>query len=302
MTDSNFYSNGKLLLTGEYLVLDGALALALPTKFGQSLLVTSHTADFIDWKSFDENDDLWFENSFFIEEIESNKQVKGNTISKNLGNILHVAKQLNPDFNLGHVSIETHLTFPRSWGLGTSSTLINNVANWAQVDPYQLLKQTFGGSGYDIACAQHNSAITYRLNEKGRDIQIVDFNPEFKDCLYFVYLNKKQNSRDAIKSYRENTSDLSQVITETNKITNAIISCQSLSEFNVLLDKHEQIIGSILKKTPIKDQLFNNFNGCIKSLGAWGGDFVLVTSKENPSAYFKAKGFETIIPYNDIIL
>jgi mevalonate kinase len=29
----NFYSNGKLLLTGEYLVLDGAKSLALPTKF-----------------------------------------------------------------------------------------------------------------------------------------------------------------------------------------------------------------------------------------------------------------------------
>ena len=34
-----FYSNGKLLITGEYLVLDGAKAFALPTKFGQNLIV-----------------------------------------------------------------------------------------------------------------------------------------------------------------------------------------------------------------------------------------------------------------------
>ena len=31
----NFFSPGKLLLTSEYVVLDGALALALPTKLGQ---------------------------------------------------------------------------------------------------------------------------------------------------------------------------------------------------------------------------------------------------------------------------
>ena len=39
METQTFYSNGKLLITGEYVVLDGAKALALPTKFGQSLLV-----------------------------------------------------------------------------------------------------------------------------------------------------------------------------------------------------------------------------------------------------------------------
>ena len=32
-----FNSNGKLMLTGEYLALDNALVLTLPTKFGQSL-------------------------------------------------------------------------------------------------------------------------------------------------------------------------------------------------------------------------------------------------------------------------
>ncbi|MEQ3661167.1 MAG: GHMP kinase, partial [Flavobacterium sp.] len=36
-----YYSNGKLLLTGEYVVLDGAKALAVPTKFGQSLSIES---------------------------------------------------------------------------------------------------------------------------------------------------------------------------------------------------------------------------------------------------------------------
>lgn len=36
---NRFYSHGKFLLTGEYLVLEGALALALPLKLGQTMTV-----------------------------------------------------------------------------------------------------------------------------------------------------------------------------------------------------------------------------------------------------------------------
>ena len=50
-----FYSNGKLLLTGEYMVLDGAIALAIPTKFGQSLTVEKLEEPKINWKSIDKN-------------------------------------------------------------------------------------------------------------------------------------------------------------------------------------------------------------------------------------------------------
>ena len=39
--EKTFYSNGKLLLTGEYVVLDGATALAIPTKYGQYLEISA---------------------------------------------------------------------------------------------------------------------------------------------------------------------------------------------------------------------------------------------------------------------
>ena len=39
MNATYFFSKGKLLLTSEYFVLDGALSLAIPTKLGQDLLV-----------------------------------------------------------------------------------------------------------------------------------------------------------------------------------------------------------------------------------------------------------------------
>jgi hypothetical protein len=52
----------------------------------------------------------------------------------------------------------------------------------------------------------------------------------------------------------------------------------------------------------VKETLFHDFEGVVKSLGAWGGDFVLAISKENPTDYFKAKGFEVVIPYSEMIL
>lgn len=302
MTNTNFYSNGKLLLTGEYVVLDGALALALPTKHGQSLVIKPNLTDFIEWKSFDEKHEVWFENTFSVEALELPNKNKLDETSIRLLNILHVAKKLNPDFVLPHARVETHLNFPRHWGLGTSSTLINNIANWAQVNPYELLKLTFGGSGYDIACAKYNKPITYSLVNDNREVHTVNFNPNFKDSLYFVYLNKKQNSRDAIESYRQNTTDLTKDIETINTITENIITCKTLSEFENLINTHEQIMSTILNQKPIKERLFSDFRGSVKSLGAWGGDFVLVTAKENPSTYFKAKGFETVISYNDMIL
>jgi mevalonate kinase len=39
----DFYSHGKLLITSEYAVLDGAKALALPTRLGQKLSVSKNT-------------------------------------------------------------------------------------------------------------------------------------------------------------------------------------------------------------------------------------------------------------------
>ena len=55
MKTKTFYSHGKLLLSGEYVVLDGALSLAIPTKYGQSLILESIEESKFLWKSFDEN-------------------------------------------------------------------------------------------------------------------------------------------------------------------------------------------------------------------------------------------------------
>ena len=63
------YSNGKLLLTSEYLVLDGAKALAIPTKFGQDLIVQKIKEPSLIWESFDVENNCWFSAEFRLPDL-----------------------------------------------------------------------------------------------------------------------------------------------------------------------------------------------------------------------------------------
>lgn len=301
-----FKSNGKLLLTGEYVVLDGAVALAIPTKYGQALNITPNKTQKIYWTSFDDQKNIWFETELDLEFILTSKltEIHPNTANSRLQQILCAARLLNQEFlstNSGF-KIETHLDFPKNWGLGTSSTLINNVAQWAHVDAFKLLKLTFGGSGYDIACAQNNIPITYRLESEKPTIKQVDFNPPFAKHLYFVYLNKKQNSRDGIAHYRALQQDLKPIISEIDALTEEMIACKDETRFEKLIEAHEHIISKTIQQPTVKSLYFDDFEGAIKSLGAWGGDFILASSKKDPSLYFKNKGFDIVIPYSAMIL
>lgn len=299
-----FYSHGKLLITGEYLVLDGAKALALPTKFGQNLIVEKGTNQEIKWRSYDADGSIWFEETISFSVIITKTVFENESVKNTLITILHEAYLLNPDLTISAegYSIITQLSFPRKWGLGTSSTLINNIAQWLEIDAFVLLKNSFGGSGYDIACAQNNYPILYHLEQGKPIVEKTFFQPTFTENLYFVYLNQKQSSKSAIASYTTNKSNLNQTRIAINKITDEVIQAYDLNSFAQALEKHEHEISSILQIKTVRETLFPDFKGTIKSLGAWGGDFVLVISKDNPIAYFKSKGFETIIPYNEMIL
>ena len=96
---NTFYSNGKLLITGEYLVLNGAKALALPTKFGQSLDVSSLVEKKIIWKSLDADKSIWFETELSFEDIVLRKDFEEeHAIKHTLVEILHQANLQNPKF------------------------------------------------------------------------------------------------------------------------------------------------------------------------------------------------------------
>jgi mevalonate kinase len=56
-----FYSPGKLLISAEYFVLNGAKAFALPTRKGQHMSVTPNKESFISWKSYTHENKLWMD-------------------------------------------------------------------------------------------------------------------------------------------------------------------------------------------------------------------------------------------------
>lgn len=299
-----FYSNGKLLITGEYLVLDGAKAFALPTKMGQNLIIEDGSNNEIIWKSFDADGSIWFEDTILFSDISKEVNTENESVKATLTTILHEAFKLNPDFILNSrgYTITTELGFPKSWGLGTSSTLINNVAQWLQIDAFTLLKNSFGGSGYDIACAQNDSPIVYHLEQGNPIVEKVTFNPDFADNLYFVYLNKKQSSKSAIAAYNMNKkNNLARTIALNDQISSEVLNATTIQSFAAAIQKHETQMSVILETHTIKESLFPDFNGVIKSLGAWGGDFVMAIATENPTDYFISKGYETIITFREMI-
>ena len=299
-----FYSNGKLLITGEYLVLDGAKSLALPTIYGQDLCISPTKTPGISWNSFDNENRIWFQTHLSYDEIISGGIPKDREIRNMLIRILHGANLENPKFvnDKKNLLIETHLDFDRSWGLGTSSTLINNIAQWTETDAFQLLKTTFGGSGYDIAAAKAKGAIIYQINNGQSTFHSIDFRPEFRRNIYFVYLNRKQDSNATIRNYKKKDVVSEKTILQINELTHSISTTEDFDLFCGNIEQHEQILSEVLGVATIKQQLFKDFNGTIKSLGGWGGDFILAAAKENPTRYFESKGYQIVVPYANLIL
>jgi mevalonate kinase len=292
-------------------VLEGASALAVPTKFGQDLSVEKIKEPQLIWGSFTNTGDCWFEAVFELPKLrlvqatfKSDSDGSADFIAETLQDILLESRKLNPEFLKSEhgFQVKTNLTFPRDWGLGTSSTLINNIAQWAKVDAFQLLWNSFSGSGYDIANAKYNSPILYEVKNQKSVIKKVDFTPSFSDQLFFVHLNKKQDSKDGIARFKEKREKTNNEIQLVSEISRQLIKQQKLSEFEKLIHEHEKIISSIIELPTVKESIFPDYFGTLKSLGAWGGDFILATGNKDTPQYFKTKGYTTILRYSDMVL
>lgn len=308
MSDQYFYGHGKLLLSGEYFVMDGAEALALPTTVGQSMSVKYRHSyqPTLNWKSIDHSGKVWFESDYdfwHFNPIKNQDSAKQDFVHQ----ILSAVRLQNPHFLRDDldVFVETRIEFPLEWGLGSSSTFIYNVAQWAYVSPFELIKKTIGGSGYDIACAQALGPIKFHLVAGKPQWESAPFAPAFKDSLYFLYLGNKQSSELEVNKF--NTMKIpgkELIVKEITHLTREMIDCQNLSTFNKIIATHEDVIARSLNYEKVKDLRFSDYWGQIKSLGAWGGDFVLITSDREPQEtreYFAKKGYLTIIPFSEIV-
>lgn len=331
-----FYAQGKLLLTGEYTVLDGALALAIPTRQGQSMTVAENTlSGSLAWTSYDQQDNIWLALHWNPLQPSQLDVRRGDAaIAKRLIEILQAAIRLRGGDTaiLAAKTVKTRLDFDRQWGLGSSSTLLHCLSSWLEVDAFALLEATFGGSGYDLACAAANGPILFQRQNGQPLSEEVAWQPEWLAASYFLYLNKKQNSREGIAHYRQQKvqpSDIAEIsyytaqllgtrllpMAKSKKEQTPLLQtlaykeipavAPSLAQAMAILSGHEAAISRLSQQPTIQAAVFPDFPGQLKSLGAWGGDFVWVLS-ELPAAacrdYFHQRGYNTLLPWSALAL
>ncbi len=290
-----YYAHGKLLLSGEYSVLKGALALALPTKLGQSLTFTGSNTGNLIWHSYDHLGELWLEVIF-------DDQLNILTASDAgkagfLQNLLIKGFELSGE-NFKPGLAETRLEFDRSWGLGSSSTLTYLIADWLGADQMKLHFATQIGSGYDVACASAKSPLLYR---KDSDIYVHHLKlPKQYAKVYFVHLNQKQLSKPEVKKFMAGSQN-PVILDRISEISLALTMVNSEIELRQLLTEHESLMSDLLQRPTVQAKLFPDFDGIVKSLGAWGGDFVMAIGNDVP-AYFEGKGYSTCVPFHQMAL
>jgi len=302
--EKRFRSSGKLMLSGEYLVLHGAWSLAVPTLLGQSLKVLETRRNgtltwktrvlSTPWMNCEIDPDSW-------QVMQASKPEK----AQHLLQLLKAASEICGDTQwLKGKEVVSEVEFDIEWGLGSSSSLISNIAWWAGIDPFQLSMAVSGGSGYDIACARSDQPLLYKRGDAEPIYKPVAFLPPFHMHLAFVYLGKKQDSASSVRNYLNKALVLEKDISDVSSITEKLSRAGELEEFEELVQEHEHILSRILGLPPVKQGLFHDYAGGVKSLGAWGGDFVLITMhREWPEvkAYFAAKGLDVLIPYHEMV-
>lgn len=298
-------SNGKLLLTGEYFVLEGAVALSIPLKWGQSMKVTESSGSDLRWKTLDQNGEKWFECTlnlidFSIEKTTDDKKAVF------IQQLIKSASQLNSDFlsKWKKYKVECKLEFNPEWGLGSSSTLIANLATWAELSPFELFFDTQNGSGFDVASAIADSPILYSKGEEELTFEEVDLNKELLEKSYVFYQGKKANSRAEVQKWKKSARKIkAKDIKEISSISEQLAECSSIKSYIELIDQHEKLVQSFLEIDSIT-QKYADFNGGMKSLGAWGGDFGLAVHEdpEYTKAFLEKHNFDAVFSLKDIVL
>jgi len=292
-------SYAKLLISGEYAVMKGARALAVPLKYKQHLYIKPDSGNFIRWKSYLPDKTLWMEAEFTRDLL---KQTGGKKDSQAqlIRNILAVVKDLQPNLFKRGYTMETRLEFSPQWGWGTSSSLIANLSKWAQVNPFELLDRTFDGSGYDVTVSLGGKQLLFWREGDKRRWQFVKWKPRFRKHIYFVHLNRKQDTFKTLKKYNR-LQVPEDVIQKITAISERMLETASLDEFMALMEEHEALIGQTIGQTPVKQRLFADYDGAVKSLGAWGGDMIMAAGGKDTAAYFEAKGYPVIFGFDKLI-
>lgn len=292
-----YYASGKLMLFGEYLVLRGAACLAIPLCFGQRLFVSETGLLDITWQS-ECNGNIWFNCRLSpdLQIIESNDT----SVASKVALLLDCIRQQNKALFEKGLHFRIVADFDRNWGFGSSSTLISCLSQWSGIDAFYLLENSFGGSGYDVACATATGPIIYQMQEK--QSSAVYLYPKVTSKLLFVYSGRKQNTFTQVDNFSKINLDASR-LDEMDNILIAACRATQVEDFERAMIESENILSDILGLPAIKQNNFADYPFAIKSLGAWGGDFFMASYRreDEAKAYFTQKGYPLFFTYNQLI-
>ena len=291
-----FFAPGKLLLSGEYAVLDGAQAISCPSHKGQFLEVQKiANSSTLEWHALREDEHCWLHLSLNskAEILETNDSEKAQLIQGLLVDLF------DGEIPLG-LRVETKLDFKREWGLGSSSTLITLVAKWAQKDAMKLFFKHLKGSGYDVATALENSAIRYQIIAKEKaHWEKVDL-PKILEKSHFLYLGEKQISSTEVVRYG-NLERKPKLVESISQLSADLLSVSGEEELIDWMAKHEKVTGQLIQQESHRKKRFPKLKGGYKSLGAWGGDFVWIMPKGDDLAYLNKLGHHEVFPFKELL-
>ena len=301
---STFQCPGKLFITGEYAVLRGALALVVPVHYTQSLVVVPGEEGFLHWTT------TWDETNFLsatfrlsdFSTVSCSDSLRAATLTK----LFTSVRRLNPNFITGGgFRVRSLMGANPQWGFGSSAQLTVNVARWAGVDALELHRLVSSGSGADVACSLTARPIHYSIALQKPRYTEVSFSPPFADQLLLVYTNRKQDSATSVKNFLLKRHVVDSVRDLFSQITLEVTQTTDIGTFAGLMTEHERLLQSVLKQPTMQETQFQGFQGVVKSLGAWGGDFVLAipaTGVEEATSWFIDRGYSTLLPFHETMM
>lgn len=301
---SIFRAHGKLLLSAEYMVMHGSEALAIPLNKGQLLQISrTPDRDRFTWRAF-EDEQEWFSVTLHPGSMQIIETSDRETASQ-LMILFEACIELQPAFQkeLFFKEALTTLQFSREYGFGSSSTLIALMAEWAEVNPLDLHFMVSDGSGYDVACALADGPILYKLRDQSPHYRHIPFHPDFSDQLYFAWQGRKQPTASHLESISGTFMPGYEQIHYFSQLTTEMVESTTLEGFRKVMEEHEKVLSDILGMEPVSKEFFD-LPGSVKSLGAWGGDFIMIASdapEKEVVSYLEQKGIKMWYHYNDLV-
>lgn len=282
----SFYAPGKVILAGEYAVLHGFEALALPVNKGQWLDTWCYSTpnnghDFFRYTALDKDEQSWL----FVEleiDVLRNGVLNLNEHPPETHFLLRLLQHVPTEFWKHGYShrFESRLEFDRVHGLGSSSTFLTLLCQYFGLNPHTLQHQIFGGSGYDVAIAQVQKPLVFWLKNDESNFREWSLKPDLTAGWNIVFLGEKVNSRESVakaNTQMEKVANDENYRLQISKILAVVRDAQDIPTLETGLEMYQLFLSQLLELPSV----YAHFNikpvsrGLGKWLGAWGGDMIL---------------------------